>query len=117
MTDKWLYLNTVRNPHLVLAEALQDTTGTEVQIQVRHCSGSTVWRAITLNDTGILYHISRAWNRVRIQRRLQSDELGPCQVCGGRGIPYDSRDDMLECEDCGLITSGDAWKSLRLVEG
>ena len=111
--DRWLYLNTVRNPHLVLAEALQDWRRTEWG-----SLNSGDWYASDNGDIGraMMFPHEQQWHKWRVQRRQQSDELGPCPVCGAEfGIEWvkPTDEDARHWPDVQVL-DGDVWTNVQL---
>ena len=114
MTDKWLYLNTVRNPHLALAEALQDGRRTEWG-----SLNSGDWYASDNGDIGLamMFPHEQHWHKWRVERRPQSDELGPCPVCGSEFGNGWVMSEWPMCSDCGFMCdSVNQWNKLRYVD-
>jgi len=129
METDWILLSECRNPHLALAEALHD--GRRVE-----CRTSPVRWTNCLYRAWEYVADGRPWSHIRIERRPEQTEPGPCPVCGatygspleGHGVLYrgpTSDGDMCSVECiCGLrgpLSSDpdeaiELWNRLRLVD-
>ena len=113
--DKWLYLDKVRNPHLVLADAANSHR--VIQYHDGPNGWVDTWDGMLYDRvTDMLYGMD-SWNRVRVERRPQSDGLGRCPVCGAEFGNEWVKSEWPMCSDCGFMCdSVNQWNKLRYVD-